>query len=168
MRPLNLTIDPTDREIVDDKQGSLSDFTYLVFCHLSMLIYCSRQNTRRIARSEWQFGYHQHLPGVVESEARTEVPFIRVKRYWKECMCHFTGLHLAVPFHYLARNVTAAYAHWWHKVAGATCAVLHISGLPIAPNEESSSFGLGSTWGSAFVPGVSISGQKEERREEIP
>lgn len=38
-----------------------------------------------------------------------------------------TGSFMAVPTCHLVRKVTVLYARWWHKIAGATCTVKHIS-----------------------------------------
>lgn len=105
-----------------------------------MLIYRSGQKiyaeVYRTTRFGHQFGYHQHLPGVVDTGSLTEVSLVKANSYWQECMRRLTGSTLVVLARYLVRNVTVAYARWWHTVAGATCGAEHVSGLVFTPKER--------------------------------
>lgn len=42
----------------------------------------------------------------------------------------------AISARYLVRNVTVAYARWWHTVAGATCDAEHMFGLVLVPKRK--------------------------------
>lgn len=144
-RSYNLILDPSEREITDNTYASLLDFAYLVSCRPSILIYRNRQKIHaeiyRHARFGRQFEYQQHLPRVVNSESPTEVPLIKANKHWHECMRRLTLSVLVVPpsplpLRYLSRNVTLAYARWWHKVAA--CATDHISGPSMMPKRKAS------------------------------
>lgn len=132
-RPYNLVLDPSDCEIVDDTHASLADCSYLVSYWSSVLIYRSGQKiyaeVYRPARFGRQFGYHQYLPRVISPGALMQVPLIEANIHWRECMLRLTGSVPVISTSYLVRNVTVAYARWWHTVARATCAAEHISGL---------------------------------------
>lgn len=46
------------------------------------------------------------------------------------------GSSLVVPARYLVRNVTVAYARWWHTIVGATCWAEHMLGVVLAPKRK--------------------------------
>lgn len=79
-RPYNLLFDPSGREIIDQTHESLAEFSYLVSCRPSVLIYRSGQKiyaeVYRPTRFGRQFGYHQHLPGVVSPWYLTEMSLV--------------------------------------------------------------------------------------------
>lgn len=139
-RPYNLLLNPSNREISDDTKASLPNFSYLVACLRSVLIFHSGHKiyaeVYRPARFGRQFGYHQHLPRVVASGPLKEVSLIEANSYWRECMRRLMGSSLVVPARYLVRNVTVAYARWWHTITGATCRAEHVTGLVLAPKRK--------------------------------
>lgn len=164
-RPHSLTLNPSNRNIVDNAGTHSLDFTYLVAYRLSVLIYRSEQRIRaevyRLTRFSRQFGYHKQLPMIVDSSSFVETRFIRATIYWCECICRLTGSSLKVSKRHLVLNFTILYACWWHGIAGATCTAAHISGL-LAPSKRKGQCNLGTNRcsGSILPPGV--------RRGEVP
>lgn len=47
-----------------------------------------------------------------------------------ESASRLNKFHLEVPARYLVRNLSNAYAHWWHRIAVEACIVVHLSKAP--------------------------------------
>lgn len=50
-----------------------------------------------------QFGYHQHLLGIVDSCRLAKTTLAEANVHWRECMHHLSGSSLEVPPHHLMR-----------------------------------------------------------------
>lgn len=109
-----MTLDPSNRDIVDDVTTPPLDFAYVVSCRPSVFIYQSAQRicaeVYRPTQFGQQFEYRQQLPKIVDSCFLVKTPFIRANICWREWMCRLIGSSLEVLARHLVWNVTALYA----------------------------------------------------------